>query len=442
MIWLEKIVELLGSVTVLFLFFSGLAVLIAILLFSKKGNNTVSENRQKRTVEKGAKSGGRSPFGSLCLALAGTLGVGNISGVAAAISVGGAGAVFWMWISAVFCSALKFAEVVLAVRFRKRKTDGGYEGGAHYYINDGLGMGGIASFFCILCVFSSYTIGNMTQVNAAAQSFRLAFGMNEYLCGALCFILILVFCRSGSAIYSFTLRLIPVLCVGYIGVSIAVIVRNFEEAGDIIRLITHSAFTPQAGVGGIIGVVCGKAFRIGITRGVLSNEAGCGTAPIAHASSSASSPFAQGVLGVVEVLFDTLFLCTLTALTILISDVDTASAPSTVIALTAFSMELGEWVRLPLACAMLLFAIASAVGWNYYGRVSLSYLGAGKSAIVIYCVSYAVCAFFGAGASEGIIWLLSDVSIYLMSLINTAAVLMLMRFLKKSENGIDIRVSR
>ena len=436
MLVFEKAIGILGNVSVLFLFFSGAVLTVVLLANAIKGKGKKEEIYKDTEHVQITK---RSPFGSLCLALAGTLGVGNISGVAAAISVGGAGAVFWMWVSALLCSALKYAEVFLAVRFRKRNPDGTYEGGAHLYIKNGLGLGTLASVFCLLCVFSSYTVGNITQVNAAAQSLRFSLGLNEYVCGAFCLLLILIFCRSGSAIYSFTLRLIPFLCLGYIVLSFAVIFKKWEMLGTALGLIFDSAFTPRAGMGGVLGTLCGKAVKIGITRGVLSNEAGCGTAPMAHASAEARSPSAQGILGVIEVLFDTLFLCSLTALVILISETPLKSGLSTVNAITAFSTVLGEWVAIPLSAAMLLFAIASAVGWNYYGRVSLSYLGAGRGTVGIYCISYAVCAFFGAGFPEGVIWSLSDVSIYLMSLINTASVLLLARFLKKSENGIDIR---
>ena len=438
-----KINEILGSVAVLFLFFSGVAIAFMLIgsvfiqrikrrgkqsgyIKSNTNVNRVKQRKQRDTTE-------RSPFGSLCLALAGTLGVGNISGVASAIAVGGAGAVFWMWVSSLFCSALKYAEVVLAMHFRKKTVDGYYEGGAHLYIKNGLGLGLLASLFCILCVFSSYTVGNITQINAAAQSLRFSFGMNEQICGVVCCFLILFFCRNGSVIYSFTLRLIPFLCIGYIIISLAVVFSNVELLDDMMKLIVSSAFNLRSGIGGLIGVVCGRAFRIGITRGVMSNEAGCGTAPMAHASSNTHSYVMQGVLGIVEVLFDTLFLCTLTALVILISDVPLGGEFSTVNAISAFSSVIGEWVEAPLALAMLFFAIASAVGWNYYGRVSLSYLGAGKGALFMYLVSYAVCAFFGAGLSEGIIWELSDISIYMMSIINTASVLLLTGFLKKKQ---------
>jgi len=436
----ERINEYIGNVAVLFLFFSGVTISIMLLGTRLRKYKTQKEVLLKsecgdRSSELKNKNG-HSPFGSLCLALAGTLGVGNISGVAAAISVGGAGAVFWMWVSAIFCSALKYAEVVLAVKFRTKISNGGYSGGAHLYIKNGLGAGRVATLFCFLCVFASYTVGNMTQLNAAAQSLNFSFGLNTWICGICGFALLLLFCRSGSAIYSFTLRSIPALCVGYISLCLAVIFQNYTEIGAVMRHIINSAFTPQAGMGGALGVLCGRAVRVGITRGVMSNEAGCGTAPIAHASAEVRSPFSQGLLGVFEVLFDTLFLCTLTAFVILLSDTPIDGALSTVYAISSFATVLGQWVKIPLSIAMLLFAIASAVGWNYYGRVSLSYIGVGDRGIFFYCLSYGVCGFLGSVMAEGIIWKLSDLSIYLMSFINTASVLLLSRFLKR-KNGID-----
>ena len=189
--------------------------------------------------------------------------------------------------------------------------------------------------------------------------------------------------------------------------------------------ILSSAFTPRAGLGGIIGVACSKAVRFGITRGVMSNEAGCGTAPIAHASAEVSSPVSQAFLGIIEVLFDTLLLCTLTAYVILLADVPLDGELSTVTAISAFTSVLGDRFAAPLAIAVFLFALASAAGWSYYGSACLSALGASPKALRIYNISYALCALIGAVIPEGLIWQLSDLSIYFMAFINTAAVMLL-----------------
>lgn len=368
--------------------------------------------------------GEKTPLGSLCLALAGTLGVGNISGVAAAIASGGAGAIFWMWICAIFCAVLKYSETVLAVKYRMKKSDG-YEGGVHRYISNGLGVSLLGAVFCVLCVFSSFTTGNITQAKAAADGMNVALSVPPYICGVVLFILLMFFCRNGSSGYSFTLRLIPILCLGYIFLCLDAIIHMREGIYEVTKMIFSQAFTPRAGMGGIIGIICSRAVRFGITRGVMSNEAGCGTAPIAHAAANTEDSALQGFLGIVEVLFDTLILCTLTAYVILLSDADTEGVSATAIALKAFSKALGNLTNVPLSLAMLLFAAASAVGWNYYGRVSLSALGASEIALKIYNFVYALSAFFGSLISETLIWQLSDLSICLMAIINTACVLLL-----------------
>ncbi|MBR2461161.1 MAG: amino acid carrier protein [Clostridia bacterium] len=418
---LEKINSFLGSTVTVFLLLSGITVTVAIINYT-----ALHPVRFLKTLTpQKTKSDSRSPLGSLCLALAGTLGVGNISGVAAAISVGGAGSVFWMWMCSFFCAALKYAEAVLAVKYRIKDLNGEYEGGAHLYIQKAYRLPALGGFFCILCLLGSFTTGNVTQANAAAQSAELALGVDPMLCGVILTVLILIFCRSGSAIYSFTLRLIPLLCVGYVILCSCVMIKNSDQIGEVTQMILASAFTARAGVGGALGVICNRAVRFGITRGVMSNEAGCGTAPIAHASANTDSPAAQGFLGIIEVLFDTLVLCSLTAYVILLSGVSTDTESSTSTAINAFTSTLGNAVAVPLAISMLLFALASAAGWNYYGKISLTHLGASKKTLNFYTFFYAICAFFGALIPEGIIWQLSDLSIYTMAFINTCAVLLL-----------------
>lgn len=424
---LEAINAVLGNTVTIFLLLSGIITTLLILKYVYFRPIGFIKTLAPRKAKKGA----HSPLGSFCLALAGTLGVGNISGVAAAISFGGAGAVFWMWISSIFCAALKYSETLLAVKYRRKKLGGGYEGGAHLYIEKAFNSPSLGAFFCMLCLLGSFTTGNVTQVNAAAQSAEAALGISPHLCGIILMVLILFFCRSGSSIYSFTIRLIPALCGGYIILCLCVIFLHGNRIGEVTNLIISSAFTPRAGFGGVFGTVFSHAIRFGITRGVMSNEAGCGTAPIAHASAETESPASQGILGILEVLFDTLFLCSLTAYVILLSGTSTDGIPSTVIAINAFTESLGQAVSIPLSASMILFALASAAGWNYYGKVSIAHLGAGDKTVAFYTFCYAVCAFFGAIIPEGILWQLSDFSIYLMSLINTCAVLKLSSEVRK-----------
>lgn len=418
---LKAITAMLGGSVPIFLLMCGAFLTVRLLRYMPSVMRSVIPTLKRQKKGKGE----RTPLGAFCLALAGTLGVGNISGVAAAIASGGAGAIFWMWVSSLFCAILKYAETVLAVCYRRRGSDGVYVGGAHIYISEGLRAPFLGVLFCILCTFSSFTTGNITQVKAAAESVRAVFGVPEYVCGAIVFFLILIFCRSGSAIYRFTLGLIPILCGGYVLLCISVIMKFHEGLPAVTAMIFSEALTLRAGIGGVLGFIFGRSVRLGITRGVMSNEAGCGTAPIAHASSETEYPAIQGALGIIEVLFDTLVLCTLTAYVILLSGVDTAGEGSAVIAVKAFTSSLGAAIGAPLAISMLLFALGAAASWSYYGRVSLSALGADARALAVYNLSYAICAFFGTMLPEGVIWWLSDISIYLMAALNSLAVICL-----------------
>ncbi len=418
---MKELTAVLGGAVPVFLLICGAFLTFRLIKYIPTVMRTTVPALKPRKKQRGE----RTPLGAFCLALAGTLGVGNISGVAAAIASGGAGAIFWMWVSSVFCAILKYAETVLAVSYRKKGSDGVYNGGAHVYISEGLKRPHLGAVFCILCTFSSFTTGNITQVKAAAESMRFAFGVPEYVCGAIIFLLILIFCRNGSAIYRFTLRLIPILCGGYFILCVSVILKFHDGVAAVTSMIFSEAFSFRAGTGGIFGFLFGRAVRLGITRGVMSNEAGCGTAPIAHASSDTDAPAVQGALGIIEVLFDTLVLCTLTAYVVLLSGVDITSGASAVVAVKAFTSSLGAALGRPLAISMLLFALGAAASWSYYGRVSLSALGAAPRTLAVYNFSFAICAFFGTMLPEGVIWWLSDISIYLMATLNSLAVILL-----------------
>ncbi len=368
---------------------------------------------------------GKSPLSSLCLALAGTLGVGNITGVAGAIIIGGPGCVFWIWVCAIVSSVLKYAETVLAVHFRETDSDGKPAGGAHSYIKNGLGRPALAAFFCILCVFTSFTTGNMTQVRAAADGLEFACGLPSVATASVFLVAVLFLTCSGKdRISGFTARIIPLLCAGYVAASLAVIIIMRDKLGEITSIIISDAFTPRAGMSGFLGYLCSPALRMGVQRGVMSNEAGCGTAPIAHAGAVTDHPARQGFLGIAEVLCDTLLLCTMTAYVILLSGT-VPDGTSTELALDSFTSVLGGGVRYFLGAALFLFALASVAGWAYYGKESLRALGLGKLSGKVYGVLFAAAAFAGCLIPEGPIWELSDISISLMAIINVMALLML-----------------
>ena len=376
-------------------------------------------------TEKRGKNNTRSPFSSLCLALAGTLGVGNISGVAAAITVGGPGAVFWIWVSAVVSAVLKFAETVLALHFRERDSGGNFYGGAHLYIKKGLNAPTVAIFFCIACIFTSFTMGSITQTKAAADGVFTALNISPAVCGIVFFIIVLYLSFGGSEkISGFTLKLIPPLCLAYVILSLTVIFIFRDNVCTVTAVIFSEAFTPRAGVSGVLGFLMSPAMRYGVTRGIMSNEAGCGTAPFAHARAETDSPIRQGVYGIIEVLCDTLLLCTLTAYVVLLSG-SVMSGGATEIAINSFASALGEPVKVFLGISIFLFALGSVTGWSFYGQEAVKALGFGKGSLKIYGVLFSLSAALGCVMSENTVWELADLSISVMAIINITAVLML-----------------
>ncbi len=364
----------------------------------------------------------KSSFSSLCLALAGTLGVGNITGTAAAIAVGGAGAVFWMWVCAIISSVLKYSETVLAMKYRETRADGTVHGGAYQYIKNGLESPFLAVLFSVICLITSLTMGNMTQVRAAADGARF---LPNVILGVIFFItVLLITLGGGKRISSFSVKVVPPLCLVYAVCAIMVIIMNVDKIGDVTKTIITDAFTPTAGVSGIMGFLCSPALRLGITRGIMSSEAGCGSAPMAHARAETENPVRQGLFGMIEVVCDTLILCTLTAYTVLLSGVP-LSGEATDIALNAFSSVLGEPVRVILGISIFFFALAAVSCWAFYGQESLLNLGASRKLVRAYGLIFAVFSFVGCVISENSLWELSDLSVSLMALINITALLLL-----------------
>ncbi len=401
----------------------GLPILLCvagIFLFSALGRYIFSPKAFKKLFSGDQSS--KSSFSALCLALAGTLGVGNITGTAAAIAVGGAGAVFWMWVCAIISSVLKYSETVLAIAYRQKTSDGKHRGGAYQYIKNGLGSPFLAIIFSVICLITSVTMGNMTQVRAASNA--IDFLPNSVL-GAVFFVtVLLITLGGGKRISAFSVKVVPPLCLVYSLSALAVIIMNADKLGAVTALIVSEAFTPRAGGVGIAAYLCFPALRLGITRGIMSSEAGCGSAPTAHAQAETDDPVRQGLFGMIEVVCDTLILCTLTAYAVLLSGVP-LSGEATDIALSAFSSVLGEPIRALLGIAIFFFALAAVSCWAFYGQESLINLGLGKRALSIYGIIYAFFAFAGCVIPESSLWELSDLSVALMALINITVLLLL-----------------
>ncbi len=372
-----------------------------------------------------------SSIKSTVTALAGTLGVGNITGVACAITAGGPGTVFWMWISAFAVMTVKYAEVVLACKFRRTDEDGQQFGGAPYYMRDGWNRPKIAFIFALLILVASFAVGNMTQTGAAAETAQAFFGFPRWVSGIFLTALLYVVIRGGkSRIIDFANLLIPALTVIYMIFSLIIIGKNASMLPQIFSLIMKDAFTPRAGISGIAGYLMMPSLRLGTARGIFSNEAGCGTAPTAHATSSAL-PSEQGLFGIFEVFVDTILLCTMTAFVILISYESLSAYDGTELAIRAFSTVLGKYVVWILAFSVMLYALASTVAWAYYGMEAVRYLTKNKTADGKYRLFYSMFCFLGAICPMRFIFEMSDFMISLMTIINVCCLLALSGVVKR-----------
>jgi len=381
----------------------------------------------------------QSPLQAVTVALAGTLGVGNITGVASAMVQGGIGAVFWMWIGALCSMAVKFGEVVLAVRFRQRGKNGQFFGGTMYVIRDGFRKYcsnntayWLGAFFAILCLVNSFVTGNIVQSNAAAD---VLYPLPEWFSGGIlaCLTLLAVLYgieRTGRI----TLRLIPALTGIFILLSLWIVLQNLSMIPSILKCILHDAFSLEALGGGAVGMsireLCirlpqtglGRSMRYGITRGIFSNEAGCGTSPTAHASADTKSPFHQGCYGIFEVICDTLVLCSLTAFVVCIGDRYSGILTSGDVspALLAFRIFGGDAVYALMACMIALFAYATILAQMYYGFVAIGYFSSHRLPVRIYTVLSVLCVWVGAVLKPDIMWNMADSVIFIMTCINTA----------------------
>lgn len=404
-----------------------------------KGGPLLHPVRMLRALTAPAPSGGTTPFQAVMLALAGTLGVGNIVGVANAIAVGGAGAIFWMWVSALVAMLLKYAEILLAVLHR-REGKCGFFGGAYYYIRDfflqkrhgkiGFFLAGIFAVFMIVCALS---MGCVIQVNAVSSAFAGVVSLPAWVGGVLILLLSLpVVVRGSRGIASLTEVLVPIMSAGYVILSVAVLAVRHGEVAWAFGRIFSEAFSPLSIGGGILGFLTSSALRTGTMRGLLSNEAGCGTAPTAHAAADAHSPAAQGVWGIFEVFVDTILLCTATALVILVSypQVEMLEHDPVMMTIRAYSCVLGAWSEWFFLAAICCFGYATVLCWAGYGMESLAYLGGRGIWRFLYILAFAVCTVIGALAAPNGVWDVADCSIAALTTINLCMLIFMRREIK------------
>ena len=389
--------------------------------------------------KKEASDGALTPFQAVCTALAATVGTGNIAGVAGAIAIGGPGAVFWMWISALLGMGTKFSEVVLAVHYRERNDRGDLVGGPMYYIKNGLGKKGMFlayayAFFGACAVFGT---GNATQVNtitAAIDSALINYnllsengiGLCNLIIGiTICILVGLILLGGIKRIGNVTSKLVPVMALMYILLGVGLIGMNIQKVPAVFAAIFQGAFNPGAVTGGIVGSFF-VAMQKGVSRGIFSNEAGLGTGSIAHACADTRKPVKQGMFGIFEVFMDTIVICTMTALVILLSGVDIpfGQAAGAELTISGFTSVYGNWVSIFTAIAMVCFAFSTIIGWGLYGGRCVEFLFGAKS-IKIYTVAYALVSIVGATVSLDLIWGISDTFNGFMVVPNLIAVFLL-----------------
>ncbi len=389
--------------------------------------------------KRSASDGAITPFQAVCTALAATVGTGNIAGVAGAIAIGGPGAIFWMWVSALFGMCTKFAEVTLAVHFREINANGELVGGPMYYIKNGLGKkwNWLAYLFAAFGVLTVFGTGNATQVNTITTAINSALlnyniisesavSTSNLIIGIVIAILIAMILLGGiKRIGQVTEKLVPFMALLYILLGLGVILLNIQNIPSVFVSIFKGAFQPSAVTGGIIGSMF-LSIKKGVSRGIFSNEAGLGTGSIAHACADTKKPVKQGMFGIFEVFTDTIVICTLTALVILCSSVpitygEAAGAELTIL---GFTSTYGNWVSIFTAVAMCCFAFSTALGWGLYGARCIEFLFSEK-VIKPFMVVYALVAILGATANLGLMWNIAETFNGLMAIPNLIALFLL-----------------
>lgn len=385
---------------------------------------------------KSKKDNSVSAMRALCMALAATVGTGNLAGVAGAIAIGGPGSIFWMWISALLGMVTKFAEAVLSVRYRSRGNGGELLSGPMYMIQNGMGLRWrwLAILYAFFGAFAAFGVGNATQVNAVVGGINgvlRAFGGTPSIQGNM-LIGICLTCLIGAVLLGGAKRigqvaekLVPIGAVVYILLALFVLIVRYRAIPHAFQAIFEGAFSPKAVTGGVIGSAT-QALAVGTRRGVFTNEAGMGTAAIAHGSADVGHPVEQGFMGIIEVFADTIVICTLTALVILCSGVEIPYGRDTGIALTvlAFGDVCGSWVNLLLAVILACFAIATILGWGLYGMRCVQYLF-GEKAWRVFAWLQTATIFLGAVLNTSTAWMLAEIINGLMALPNLVALLYL-----------------
>lgn len=421
---------------------------IQVRKFGTAMNNTLGRVFEKKT----AKDGSISPFQAVCTALAGTVGTGNIAGVAGAVAIGGPGAVFWMWCSAFLGMCTKFSEVVLAIHFREKNAQGEYIGGPMYYIKNGLGAKWkwLASLYALFGVLTVFGTGNATQVNTIVSSIDTALtsfnlidadqvSVMKLMIGIIIALLVSVVLLGGiKRIGQVTEKLVPFMALLYIVLSVGVILLNIQNIPHVFRMIFEGAFSPRAVTGGLVGSLF-ISLKKGVSRGIFSNEAGLGTGSIAHACSDTDDAVQQGYFGIFEVFMDTIVICTLTALVILCSGVPVnyGQAAGAELTISGFISTYGNWVSIFTAISMCCFAFSTIISWGLYGSRCVEFILTSK-AVKPFLVVYSLVSIVGATVDLGLLWDIAETFNGMMAIPNLVALFLLSGVVVKLVKGQDL----
>ncbi len=414
------------------LYFSVRTGFMQVFKFKSIMRNTIGRTLRKQPANRAAQ--GVTPFQALSAALAGTLGTGNIAGVAAAITIGGPGTIFWMWVSAFLGMMTKYAEIVLAIRYRTKSKTGEWSGGPMMYIEKGLGAKWLSCIYALFGIAASFGVGNMAQANSISSAMSVAFDIPPLITGITIAVVVGMVIAGGIRQITFvTEKTVPLMSVLYIASALVVIFCHFKSVPRAAMLIFSGAFTPCAPIGGFVGSTVALAVQKGISRGVFTNEAGLGSASIAHAAADTDCAARQGMWGIFEVFFDTIVMCSITAFAILVTDVWASGASGAALTAFAFDTVMYGFGKYVIAISLAFFAFASILAWSYYGKKCVEYL-AGERFSKLYILVFLLSAVLGSVLELKLVWEISDSLNGLMALPNIIALIGL--------SGVVIKITK
>jgi AGCS family alanine or glycine:cation symporter len=393
-----------------------------------------------KITARGGGKGDVSPFQAVATALSSTVGVGNIAGVATAIGIGGPGAIFWLWVSGLLGMATKYAEITVALHYREQDSSGTMRGGAMYILKKGLGWGWLGWVFALLTALAAFGIGNMVQANSVAEALKATFQVPTWLTGVVLAILTALVILGGiKSIARVTQWLVPFMAILYLLGAIVALILYADKLPEAFRLIFDGAFSGTAAVGGFAGSTVMMALRYGVARGLFSNEAGLGSAPMVHCAADTDHPVRQGMYGIFEVFVDTMLICSATGLVILTTGTWDSGLTGAALSTKAFETGLpGTFGDIVVTGGLILFAYSTLIGWSYYGETGIVYLFGAKAAMPYRC-AWLVFVYLGATGSLHLVWDIADTLNGLMAIPNLIALLASIPLLLRLQREFFVR---